>query len=46
MEKKTEFYCGSIGPWIPILFMLVGMIVSTILGSGGLNRVVSLTVSR
>ena len=40
MEKKREFYCGSIGPWIPILFMLVGMIVSTILGSGGLNRVV------
>ena len=36
MEKKSGFYGGKIGVWLPVLFMLVGMLVSTIIGGGGL----------
>lgn len=43
MEKKAEFYGGRLGPWIPILFMLVGMLVSTIIGGGGMNRLTGIT---
>ena len=33
-EKKVEFYGGAFGPWIPVIFMLVGMIVNTIVSPG------------
>jgi len=38
MEKKIEMHGGSLGPWLPILFMLAGTIVSTIIGGGGIAR--------
>ena len=38
MEKKPMFYGGKVGPWIPVLLMLAGMLASTIIGGGGLNR--------
>lgn len=38
MEKKPEFYCGKAGPWIPVVLMLIGMVVSTIIGGGGIAR--------
>lgn len=34
MEKRAEFYGGNIGPWLPILFMLAGMLVNTVIGGG------------
>ena len=37
-ESTLKFYGGTIGPWIPVLFMLAGMLVSTVIGGGGLNR--------
>jgi len=43
MAKKIEMYGGHIGPWIPIIFMLVGMLISTIIGGGGLNRLTIVT---
>lgn len=43
MEKKSEFYGGKIGVWLPVLFMLVGMLVSTIIGGGGLARLTGIT---
>lgn len=43
VEKKAEFYGGRLGPWIPILFMLVGMLASTIIGGGGMNRLTGIT---
>ena len=36
MEKKPMFYGGKVGPWIPVLLMLVGMLASTIIGGGGI----------
>lgn len=42
MEKKSGFYGGKIGIWLPILFMLAGMLVSTIIG-GGLARLTGIT---
>ncbi|MBQ9535313.1 MAG: hypothetical protein IJU78_05690 [Clostridia bacterium] len=39
-KKKVGFYGGTIGPWLPMLAMIVLMIVSTITKTGGLNRVV------
>ena len=32
--KKVEFYGGSVGIWIPVIVMLIGMIVNTILAGG------------
>ena len=32
MEKKPMFYGGKVGPWIPVLLMLAGMLASTIIG--------------
>ena len=43
MEKKSEFYGGKFGVWLPVLFMLVGMLVSTIIGGGGLSRLTGIT---
>lgn len=37
-NKKFEFYGGSFGPWIPVIFMIVGMVAATITGNGGLQR--------
>ena len=37
-EKKIEFYGGSFGPWIPVIFMVVGMMVGTKIGGGGMLR--------
>lgn len=42
MEKKPLFYGGKVGPWIPVLLMLVGMLASTIIG-GGLNRLTGIS---
>lgn len=36
-SKKFEFYGKSFGSWIPILFMIVGMVISTITRNGGLQ---------
>lgn len=33
-EKKVEFYGGTVGIWIPVIVMLIGMIVNTILAGG------------
>ena len=38
MEKKPMFYGGKVGPWIPVLLMLVGMLASTIIGGGEISR--------
>lgn len=37
-NKKFEFYGGAIGPWIPVIFMIVGMVAATVTGNGGLQR--------
>lgn len=37
-KKKFEFYGGTFGPWIPVIFMIVGMVGCTITGNGGLQR--------
>ncbi len=37
-NKKFEFYGGNFGPWIPVLFMIVSMVLCTITGNGGLQR--------
>ncbi len=37
-NKKIEFYGGSFGPWIPVLFMIAGMLVGTRIGGGGILR--------
>ncbi len=37
-NKKSEYYGKAIGPWIPMLFMIVGMVVSTVTRTGGLQR--------
>lgn len=37
-NKKFEFYGNAVGPWIPVVLMIVGMIVCTIIGYGGLQR--------
>lgn len=37
-NKKLEFYGKSVGPWIPVVFMIVSMVVCTIVGYGGLQR--------
>lgn len=42
MEKKSEFYGGRFGVWLPVLFMLAGMLISTIIG-GGLARLTGIT---
>lgn len=39
-KKLTQFYGGVIGPWIPMITMIVLMIISTATKTGGLNRVV------
>lgn len=38
MEEKAKFYGGAAGPWIPAAVMILGMIVSTALGGGGVGR--------
>ena len=43
MEKRPQFYGGTIGPWIPVFFMLAGMLVSTVVGGGGLARLTMIT---
>lgn len=37
-NKKFEFYGGSFGPWIPVIFMIAGMVAATVTGNGGLQR--------
>lgn len=37
-NKKFEFYGGAFGPWIPVIFMIVGMVAATVTGNGGLQR--------
>jgi len=36
--KPIEFYGGTFGPWIPVIFMIIGMMVGTKIGGGGLLR--------
>ena len=43
MEKKSGFYGGKFGVWLPVLFMLAGMLASTIVGGGGLARLTGIT---
>lgn len=43
MQKTPAFYGGRLGPWIPVLLMLVGMIASTIIGGGGMSRLTGIT---
>lgn len=38
MNEKTQFYGKTLGPWLPIIVMIISMIVSVILGGGGLLR--------
>ena len=33
-EKKVEFYGGAVGIWIPVIVMLAGMVVNTMLAGG------------
>ena len=42
-NKKFEFYGGNFGPWIPVIFMIVSMVLCTITGNGGLQRFCILT---
>lgn len=37
-NKKFAFYGKSFGPWIPVIFMIVGMVACTLTGNGGLQR--------
>lgn len=37
-KKRAEFYGGAIGPWIPVIVMVGGMIIGTIIGGGGMTR--------
>ena len=39
-KKLAQFYGGVLGPWIPMITMIVLMIISTATKTGGLNRVV------
>ena len=39
-KKLIGFYGGTIGPWIPMITMIILMIISTATHTGGLNRVV------
>ena len=41
-ENKVEFYGGSVGIWIPVVVMLIGMVINTIL-SGGLTTLPMVT---
>lgn len=43
MEKKSGFYGGKFGVWLPVLFMLAGMLASTIVGGDGLARLTGIT---
>ena len=43
MEKKSGFYGGKIGVWLPVQVRLVGMLVSTSIGGGGLARLTGIT---
>ena len=43
MKDKLEFYGGTLGAWVPVLFMLAGMLVSTVIGGGGLARLTMIT---
>lgn len=42
MNERTEFYGGIAGAWMPILFMLIGMLINTLLG-GGLPKLTMIT---
>ena len=37
-KKRIEFYGGAIGPWIPVIVMIAGMIIGTVVGGGGMVR--------
>ncbi|MDY4031900.1 MAG: Na+/H+ antiporter NhaC family protein [Pyramidobacter sp.] len=39
-KENVQFYGGTIGPWLPMITMIVLMILSTATHTGGLNRVV------
>ncbi|MCF0137213.1 MAG: hypothetical protein HUJ66_02485 [Oscillospiraceae bacterium] len=41
--KKAEFYGGKLGPWLPVMVMIAGMIVSTAIGGGGVGRLTMVT---
>lgn len=42
-KKNAEFYGGSVGPWIPVIVMIAGMIVGTVIGGGGMTRFAVIT---
>ncbi len=42
-KKKVEFYGGAFGPWIPVIVMIAGMIIGTVVGGGGMTRFAIIT---
>lgn len=42
-SSVDEFYGGATGPWIPVIIMIVGMIVGTVIGGGGMTRFAIIT---
>lgn len=46
-EKKNKataaFYGGAFGPWIPVIIMIGGMIIGTVIGGGGMTRFAIIT---
>lgn len=42
-KKRVEFYGGSFGPWLPVIVMICGMVIGTIIGGGGMTRFAIIT---
>lgn len=42
-KKLVEFYGGSLGPWLPVIFMIICIAVGTYIGGGGLVRMIIIT---
>ena len=42
-KKTVQFYGGPVGPWIPVIVMIVGMVIGTVIGGGGMTRFAVIT---
>ena len=42
-KRNLDSTAGKFGVWLPVLFMLAGMLASTIVGGGGLARLTGIT---
>lgn len=42
-KKRVEFYGGALGPWLPVIVMIGGMVTGTIIGGGGMTRFAVIT---